>query len=78
MKAWLDDHFDIPDKTVAVLIRFLDQNNGELSNRARTREFSVLEEDEVELIEKQYRSVSVDNLNEYPASFLKIMLGGDN
>ncbi len=57
MKAWLDDHFEMPDKTVALLIRFLDQNKGVLSDRARTREFSALEEDEVELIEKQYRSV---------------------
>lgn len=34
MKAWLDDNFEMPDKMVALLIRFLDQNNGELSNRA--------------------------------------------
>ncbi len=57
MKTWLDDNFEMPDSTVALLIRFLDQNNGKLSNRARTREFSALDEDEVELIEKQYRSV---------------------
>ena len=57
MKAWLDDHFEMPDKTVALLIRLLDQNNGQLSNRARSNEFSALDEDEVELIEKQYRSV---------------------
>ncbi|MDP2365124.1 MAG: Fic family protein, partial [Ignavibacteria bacterium] len=28
MKNWLDDHFQMPDNTVALLIRFLEQNNG--------------------------------------------------
>ncbi|NBB76101.1 MAG: DJ-1/PfpI/YhbO family deglycase/protease [Bacteroidetes bacterium] len=41
----------MPDKTVALLIRFLEQNNGKLSNRARTQEFSALNNEEVELIE---------------------------
>jgi hypothetical protein len=57
MKAWLDDHFEMADKTVALLIRFLGQNNGKLSNRARTREFSALNNKEVELIENQYQDV---------------------
>ena len=34
MKGWLDDNFEMPDKTVALLIIFLDQNNGVLSKRA--------------------------------------------
>ncbi len=57
MKAWLDDTYEMPDKTVAMLIRFLDQNNGVLSNRARTREFSTLDDDETLMIEKQYQRV---------------------
>ncbi|MEZ5069517.1 MAG: Fic family protein [Bacteroidales bacterium] len=57
LKAWLDDNFEMPDTTVALLIRFLEQNNGELSNRARTKEFAALEDGEVELIEKQYQTV---------------------
>ncbi len=57
MKAWLDDNFEMPDKTVALLIRFLDQNNGTLSIRARTREFSDLNDDEIELIENQYKRI---------------------
>jgi hypothetical protein len=60
MKAWLDDNFEMPDKTVALLIRFLNQNNGVLSNRARTTEFSALDNDEVELIENQYQSLFHD------------------
>jgi hypothetical protein len=57
MKAWLDDNYEMPDKTVALLIRFLEQNNGTLSLRARTREFSVLKDDEISLIEKQYQKI---------------------
>lgn len=57
MKAWLDDKFEMPDKTVALLIRFLDQNNGILSSRARKKEFVVLTNDEVQLIEKQYKTI---------------------
>jgi hypothetical protein len=59
MKAWLDDNFEMPDKTVAMLIRFLEQNNGKLSNRARTKEFSALDKDEIELIENQYNNIFI-------------------
>jgi Fic family protein len=55
MKAWLEDNFEMPDRTVALLIRFLDQNNGKLSNRARTKEFSALTKEEIQLIENQYQ-----------------------
>ena len=57
MKAWLDDHFEMADKTVALLIRFLEQNNGKLSTRARSKEFSALDKDEIELIENQYQNI---------------------
>ena len=57
MKAWLDYNFDMPDKTVALLIRFLEQNNGKLSDRAQTKEFSALNKDEIQLIENQYESI---------------------
>ncbi len=53
MKAWLDDTFEMPDNMVALLVRFLDQNNGELSNRARKREFKELSPQEINLIEKR-------------------------
>ncbi len=57
MKAWLDDNFEMPDKTVALLILFLEQNNGILSNRSRTKEFSALTNDEIQLIENQYQII---------------------
>ncbi|MFC7667674.1 hypothetical protein ACFQT0_09955 [Hymenobacter humi] len=37
LKAWLDEHFQMPDKLVATLIRFLEQNQGILSKRAREK-----------------------------------------
>ena len=57
MKAWLDDNYEMPDKTVALLIRFLEQNNGTLSKRARIKEFSALTDNELLLIEKQYQKI---------------------
>ena len=56
-KAWLDDMFEMPDKMVALLVRFLEQNNGELSNRARNNEFKKLSSDEINHIEKQYKFI---------------------
>ncbi|HUX92546.1 MAG TPA: hypothetical protein VMV36_01980, partial [Ignavibacteriaceae bacterium] len=57
MKLWLDDYYQMPDKTVALLIRFLEQNNGTLSKRAREKEFTVLKDDEVNEIEKKYKEI---------------------
>ena len=57
MKVWLDDRFQMPDKMVALLIRFLEQNNGIISGRARDKEFSALTEDEVKEIEENYKVV---------------------
>ena len=57
MKAWLDDNFEMPDKTVALLIRFLDHNEGKLSDRALTKEFSALHNDEIQLIESHYKII---------------------
>jgi hypothetical protein len=56
-KSWLDDKFEMPDKMVALLVRFLEQNNGVLSNRSRTKEFETLTNDEIKLVEKQYQTV---------------------
>ena len=45
---------DMPERTVDLLFRFLGQNEGKLSNRARTKEFDALTEKEVERIEEIY------------------------
>jgi len=45
---------DMPNRTIDLLFRFLHQNEGRLSNRARQREFSALSDDEAERIEAIY------------------------
>lgn len=55
MKAWLDDRFQMPDKMVSLLIRFLEQNNGSLSKRAKEKEFEALTEFDVKEIENNYK-----------------------
>jgi hypothetical protein len=48
---------DMPDRTVDHLFRFLRQNGGRLSKRAREREFAALTDTETEQIERMYREV---------------------
>ncbi len=57
MQAWLDDKFEMPDNLVALLIRFLEQNKGRLSEKARTKEFEALSDSEIEEIENMYWSI---------------------
>ena len=54
MKSWLDDRFQMPDRIVALLIRFLEQNSGKLSKRAREKEFADLTDAEVLEIETNF------------------------
>ncbi|MCG8893824.1 hypothetical protein G1K73_08650 [Tenacibaculum finnmarkense] len=56
-KKYLDNHFEMPDKTIAILIRFLEQNEGVLSKRALKKEFSVLEEIEIIAIQTNYNTI---------------------
>ena len=46
---------DMPDRLCDLLFRFLRQNDGTLSHRARTKEFAPLTEDEIGRIETLYR-----------------------
>ncbi len=48
------NYIDMPDGLVDLLIRFLRQNNGRLSARALTREFSALTAREIQSIENKY------------------------
>jgi hypothetical protein len=45
---------DMPTAQVELLHKFLDQNDGRLSQRARTKEFAALDDVEVERIEALY------------------------
>ncbi len=60
MKVYLENTYEMPDKTVAMLIRFLEQNNGQLSKRARTKEFKALTEEEVRDIENKYQEIFLE------------------
>jgi Fic family protein len=57
MKTWLDDNFEMPDRTVALLIRFMEQNKGLLSKRAIEKEFVALSASEIKRIESKYQSI---------------------
>lgn len=57
MKEFLDNQFEMPDKMVALIIRFLEQGKGTLSERARAKEFSVLQPGEVKIIENKFREI---------------------
>jgi Fic family protein len=56
-KKYIDNRFEMPDKMVAVLVRFLEQNKGVLSQRALKKEFSELEEKEIEDIHQQFAEI---------------------
>ena len=57
MKSYLDDRFEMPDKTVALLIRFMEQGEGILSESAKSKEFQYLKEEEIKAIEAAYHQV---------------------
>jgi hypothetical protein len=56
-KQSLEEQFEMPDKTVALALRFLAQNNGTLSKRAREKEFGKMSDSEVAVMESKYKEV---------------------
>lgn len=56
-KRYLDEEYEMPDKTIALLVRFLEQKHGILSQRARKKEFAALTDKEIIDIEERYRSI---------------------
>lgn len=53
----MDEEFEMPDKMVAILVRFLEQNQGVLSRSAREKAFSMLTEKEVQQIELTFTAI---------------------
>lgn len=53
-KRQMDDEYEMPDKTVALLVRLLEQNKGKLSKRAEEKELSSLQPEEVLKIEEAF------------------------
>ncbi|HLO60821.1 MAG TPA: Fic family protein [Bacteroidales bacterium] len=61
MKTWLDDTYQMPDKMISTLVRFLSQNNGILSKRAKEKEFSNLLEQDVRIIEEKFGEIFLNS-----------------
>lgn len=53
LNEFIKNYIDMPDKLVDLLIRFLEQNGGKFSKRAREKEFNQLTETEIEAIESK-------------------------
>lgn len=60
--GYINNRFDMPHKSMSLLLNFLQQNNGTLSKRAKRREFSALSDDEVAEIESKYKEVFMIDL----------------
>lgn len=60
LNGFIKSYIDMPDKLVDLLIRFLTQNNGKLSKRAREREFKKLTDTEIRAIEKKFAEIWAD------------------
>lgn len=55
----INNMLDMPNTLIDLLIRFLQQNNGKLSKRAKEKEFSALKPAEIILIERIYSEVFI-------------------
>jgi Fic family protein len=56
-KKYMEEEFEMPDQMVSTLVRFLEQNQGVLSKRAREMEFALLTDTEVKNIESTYATL---------------------
>lgn len=56
-KSYIDNTLEMPDKMIADLVRFLEQNNGVLSKRALNKEFKNLSNVEIANIESQFQTI---------------------
>jgi hypothetical protein len=53
----VDAFIDVPQRMTNLLFRYLHQNDGRLSQRARTKEFAALTDDEAKRIEAIFGEV---------------------
>ena len=54
---FIKNYVDMPDRMVDLLVRFLNQHNGTLSERARNKEFEELTDKEISAIEEKYQDI---------------------
>ena len=57
LNEFIKNYIDMPDKLVDLLIRFLAQNGGKLSKRAREKEFEKLTASEIRAIEQKHEEI---------------------
>jgi hypothetical protein len=57
LNEFIKNYIDMPDKLVDLLIGFLCQNNGKLSQRGRAKKFEKLTDQEIEAIEAKYADI---------------------
>ena len=57
LDEFIKNYIDMPDNLVDLLIRFLSQNEGQLSKRGQAKEFEKLTEKEIKAIEAKYAEV---------------------
>ena len=60
-RASVENMIDMPNRTIDLLFRFLNQNNGQLSARARGKEFAALSDVETDRVEAAYRDLFSDD-----------------
>lgn len=65
-RAQVEGIVDMPERSIDLLFRFLQQNGGRLSNRARQREFAQLTEGEAQEIERRYTELFGDAVRAAP------------
>lgn len=56
-KKIMEETYEMPDKTISLLLRFLQQHNGSLSKRAREKEFEQLTDEEATHIEQTFKNI---------------------
>ncbi|MDY0374816.1 MAG: Fic family protein [Desulfobacterium sp.] len=61
LNEFIKNYIDMPDRLVDLLIRFLSQNGGKLSRRARKKEFEKLTVSEVQAIEHKYAEIYMEH-----------------
>jgi hypothetical protein len=60
-KRFMDEEFEMSDRLISVLVRFLEQNQGVLSNRALQKEFKDLMPEEVQRIQGEFAEVFLND-----------------
>lgn len=65
-RAQVEGIVDMPERSIDLLFRFLQQNGGRLSSRAREKEFAQLAEGEAQEIERRYTELFGDGAQTAP------------